>query len=77
MQAGKVVSKKRIGQRLSFEGAAQTDSAIDIYIHRLHKYVERYSVAIRILHGLGYLLDCASAVQERIKLSFVRQLLRG
>lgn len=57
VQAGKVVSKERIGQRLSFEGAAQTDNAIDIYMHRLRKHVERYGVAIRTVRGLGYLLE--------------------
>lgn len=56
-QAGKVVSKEKIGQRLSFEGAAQTDNAIDIYIHRLRKHIEPYGVAIRTVRGLGYLLE--------------------
>jgi two-component system OmpR family response regulator len=60
VQAGKVVSKEKIGQRLSFEGAAQTDNAIDIYIHRLRKHIEPYGIAIRTVRGLGYLLETAA-----------------
>jgi two-component system OmpR family response regulator len=57
LQAGKVVSKERIGQRLAFDGAAQTDNAIDIYIHRLRKRIEPYNIVIRTVRGLGYLLE--------------------
>jgi two-component system OmpR family response regulator len=60
LHAGKVVSKERIGQRLAFEGAAQTDNAIDIYIHRLRKRIEPYGIVIRTIRGLGYLLEKAA-----------------
>lgn len=57
MQAGKVVTKDRLSQRLSSEGESLTDNAIEIHIHRLRKRIEPYGIAIRTLRGLGYLLE--------------------
>ncbi|MGR8981249.1 MAG: response regulator [Gammaproteobacteria bacterium] len=57
LQAGKVVCKDRIGQRLSAEGDALSDNAIEIYIHRLRKRIRPYGLIIRTIRGLGYLLE--------------------
>jgi two-component system OmpR family response regulator len=57
MQAGKVVSKDRIAQRLAADGDALTDNAIEIYVHRLRKRIEPYGTVIRTVRGLGYLLE--------------------
>lgn len=57
LHAGKVVSKERIAQRLSAEGEALADNAIEVYIHRLRKRIEPYQVIIRTVRGLGYLLE--------------------
>ncbi|WP_305908891.1 response regulator transcription factor [Methylomarinum sp. Ch1-1] len=57
MQADKVVSKERIAQRLSAEGDALADNAIEVYIHRIRKRIEPYDVVIRTVRGLGYLLE--------------------
>lgn len=57
MQAGKVVTKDRIAQRLSADGDALTDNAIEIYVHRLRKHIEPYGTVIRTIRGLGYLLE--------------------
>ena len=57
MQAGKVVTKDRIAQRLSSDGEGLSDNAIEINIHRLRKHLEPYGVAIRTVRGLGYLLE--------------------
>ncbi|MDO9106385.1 MAG: response regulator [Methylovulum sp.] len=57
MQAGKVVAKERIAQRLSSDGDGVSYNAIDINIHRLRKHIEPYNVAIRTVRGLGYLLE--------------------
>jgi len=57
MQAGKVVSKDRIAQRLAVDGDALTDNAIEIYVHRLRKRIEPYGAVIRTVRGLGYLLE--------------------
>ncbi|MGZ8191682.1 MAG: response regulator [Methylococcaceae bacterium] len=57
MQAGKVVTKERIAQRLSYDGEGLSDNAIEINIHRLRKHIESYGVVIRTVRGLGYLLE--------------------
>lgn len=57
LQAGKVVAKDRIAQRLSVDGDALTDNAIEIYVHRLRKRIKPYSAVIRTVRGLGYLLE--------------------
>lgn len=57
MQAGKVVCKDRIAQRLAVDGDALTDNAIEIYVHRLRKRIEPYGAVIRTIRGLGYLLE--------------------
>lgn len=57
LQAGRVVAKERIAQRLDNDGEGLTDNAIEIYIHRLRKRLESYGVNIRTVRGLGYLLE--------------------
>ncbi|WP_036251491.1 response regulator [Methylobacter sp. BBA5.1] len=59
IQAGKVVSKDRIAQRLSADGEALADNAIEVYIHRVRKRIESYDAVIRTVRGLGYLLETA------------------
>lgn len=60
LQAGKVVSKDRIAQRLTADDDALTDNAVEIYIHRLRKRLESYGVLIRTVRGLGYLLEASA-----------------
>ncbi|MDD5114484.1 MAG: winged helix-turn-helix domain-containing protein, partial [Methylobacter sp.] len=60
LQAGKVVSKDRIAQRLAADDNALTDNAVEIYIHRLRKRLEPYGVLIRTVRGLGYLLEATA-----------------
>lgn len=57
LQAGKVVSKDRIAQRLASENDALADNAIEVYIHRLRKRLAPYQSVIRTIRGLGYLLE--------------------
>jgi len=57
MQAGKVICKDRIAQRLAADGDALTDNAVEIYVHRLRKRIEPYGAVIRTVRGLGYLLE--------------------
>jgi two-component system, OmpR family, response regulator len=61
MQAGKVVSKDRIAQRLSADGDGLADNAIEVYIHRVRKRIEPHQAVIRTIRGLGYLLETESA----------------
>lgn len=57
LQAGKVVSKDRIAQRLASTGEALADNAIEVHIHRLRKSLKPYQSVIRTIRGLGYLLE--------------------
>jgi two-component system OmpR family response regulator len=57
LQAGKVVCKDRIAQRLSCEGEALADNAIEVYIHRVRKKIKPFDANIRTIRGLGYLLE--------------------
>jgi two-component system OmpR family response regulator len=57
LQAGKVVNKDRIAQRLASTNEALADNAIEVYIHRLRKNLEPYQAVIRTIRGLGYLLE--------------------
>jgi two-component system OmpR family response regulator len=60
LQAGRVVSKDRIAQRLAVGAGEVGDNAIEVYIHRVRKRIEPYGARIRTVRGLGYLLDtCA------------------
>ncbi|MCQ8181235.1 response regulator transcription factor [Methylomonas sp. SURF-1] len=57
LQAGRVVSKDHIAQRLAVRSEELADNAIEVYIHRLRKRLEPYAIGIRTLRGLGYLLE--------------------
>ncbi|WFP51201.1 response regulator transcription factor [Methylomonas sp. EFPC3] len=57
LQAGRVVSKDHIAQRLAARSDELADNAIEVYIHRLRKRLEPYAIGIRTLRGLGYLLE--------------------
>jgi two-component system OmpR family response regulator len=57
IQAGRVVSKDRIAQRLSAGNEELGDNAIEVYVHRLRKRMEAFGVKIRTVRGLGYLLE--------------------
>ncbi len=59
LQAGKVVAKERMAQRLAIDGEGLTDNAIEIHVHRLRKRLEPYGIVIRTVRGLGYLLEHA------------------
>ncbi|ESS70131.1 transcriptional regulatory protein BasR [Methyloglobulus morosus KoM1] len=59
LQAGKVVCKDRLAQRLAADGDALADNAIEVYIHRVRKRIEPYGAVIRTVRGLGYLLETA------------------
>ncbi len=60
LQAGKVVAKDRIAQRLAADGDALADNAIEVYVHRLRKRIEPFGAAIKTIRGLGYLLELAT-----------------
>jgi two-component system OmpR family response regulator len=57
LQAGRVVSKDRIAQRLAVGDNELADNAIEVYIHRLRRRLDPIGIRIRTLRGLGYLLE--------------------
>jgi two-component system OmpR family response regulator len=57
LQAGRVVGKDRIAQRLAVRSEELADNAIEVYVHRLRKRLEPLGVRIRTVRGLGYLLE--------------------
>jgi two-component system, OmpR family, response regulator len=66
IQAGKVVSKERIAQRLSADSTEPlADNAIEVYIHRVRKRIEPYGTSILTIRGLGYLLEIPNEEESR------------
>ena len=57
LQAGRVVSKDSIAQRLASHSDDLADNAIEVYVHRLSKRLEPLGIRIRTVRGLGYLLE--------------------
>jgi two-component system OmpR family response regulator len=57
LQAGRVVSKDRIAQRLAVRQEELADNAIEVYVHRLRRRLDPLGIRIRTVRGLGYLLE--------------------
>ncbi len=57
MQAGRPVSKVRLGERLGTLDEALSPQALEIHVHRLRRKIEGGGVRIRTLRGLGYMLE--------------------
>ena len=57
LQAGRVVSKDSIAQRIAIRSEDVADNAIEVYVHRLRKHLQPLGIRIRTVRGLGYLLE--------------------
>jgi two-component system OmpR family response regulator len=57
LNVGRVVSKEHLAEQVRGWGEEPGANAIEVYIHRLRKKLERADVNIRTVRGLGYLLD--------------------
>ena len=57
MRNGRVVSKESLVENLCNWNEDVGNNAIEVYVHRLRKKLEPYSINIRTVRGLGYLLD--------------------
>lgn len=57
LQAGKTVSKAVLADAVDDRDAPPSGDAIEIYISRLRKKIEKSTAAIITLRGLGYLLE--------------------
>lgn len=60
LQAGRVVSKDHIAQRLAVRSEELADNAIEVYVHRLRRRLEAIGLNIRTVRGLGYLLELSA-----------------
>jgi two-component system OmpR family response regulator len=56
---GRVVTKEQMVDHLFGWGDVANSNAIEVYIHRVRKKLEPFSIDIRTVRGMGYLLDKA------------------
>jgi two-component system OmpR family response regulator len=56
-RAGKVVTKEAIVQSLTSLEDMLSDNAIEQYISRLRRRIAPYSLSLRMVRGIGYLLE--------------------
>ena len=56
-RAGRLVSKDQLVERLCEWGEEVSTNAIEVYIHRLRKKIEKGPVRIATVRGLGYCLE--------------------
>ncbi len=56
-RAGRLVSKEQLVERLCEWGDEVSNNAIEVYIHRLRKKIERGPIRIATVRGLGYCLE--------------------
>ena len=56
-RCGRLVSKEQLVERLCEWGEEVSNNAIEVYIHRLRKKIERGPVRIATVRGLGYCLE--------------------
>ena len=56
-RAGRLVSKDQLVERLCEWGEAVSLNAIEVYIHRLRKKIEKGPIRIATVRGLGYCLE--------------------
>ena len=57
LNAGRVISKEQILQRISGLGDDLGTNAIEVYVHRLRKKIADAGLELRTIRGLGYLLE--------------------
>ncbi len=56
-RTGRLVSKDQLVERLCEWGEEVSNNAIEVYIHRLRKKIERGPIRIATVRGLGYCLE--------------------
>jgi two-component system, OmpR family, response regulator len=60
-RVGRVVTKRQIVNSLSAWDADFSENAVEVYVYRLRKRLERTGASIQTVRGFGYLLDVESA----------------
>jgi two-component system OmpR family response regulator len=56
-RSGRLVSKDQLVERLCEWGEEVSNNAIEVYIHRLRKKIEKGPIRIATVRGLGYCLE--------------------
>jgi two-component system, OmpR family, response regulator len=56
-RSGRLVSKDQLVERLCEWGEEVSNNAIEVYIHRLRKKIEKDPIRIATVRGLGYCLE--------------------
>ncbi len=56
-RSGRLVSKDQLVERLCEWGEEVSNNAIEVYVHRLRKKIEKGPIRIATLRGLGYCLE--------------------
>ena len=56
-RSGRLVSKEQMVERLCESGDEVSNNAIEVYIHRLRKKIEKGPIRIATVRGLGYCLE--------------------
>jgi two-component system OmpR family response regulator len=56
-RAGRLVSKDQLVERLCEWGEEVSNNAIEVYVHRLRKKIEKGPIRIATVRGLGYCLE--------------------
>ncbi len=62
---GRIVSKDQLVNKLYNYDTGVSHNAIEVYIHRLRKKIEGSGIAVRTLHGQGYLMEEQGKVADR------------
>jgi two-component system OmpR family response regulator len=57
LRPGRLVSKEQLVERLCEWGEEVSNNAIEVYIHRLRKKIEKGPIRIATVRGLGYCLE--------------------
>ncbi len=57
LRAGQVVNKDQLAEKLTSWDDDIGANAIEVYVHRLRKKLERADLSIKTIRGLGYLLE--------------------
>ena len=60
-RSGRLVSKDQLVERLCEWGEEVSNNAIEVYIHRLRKKIEKGPIRIATVRGLGYCLEKISS----------------
>jgi two-component system OmpR family response regulator len=56
-RSGRMVSKDQLVERLCEWGEEVSNNAIEVYIHRLRRKIEKGPIRIATVRGLGYCLE--------------------